>query len=121
MLMFDIAKETPLSLADAAKLLPRKPNGNTIAVKTLVRWIMHGHAGVQLEAGRFGDSLCTSRESLARFSIALGKIKSGEGDAATAKKKDAIAPKRTRSKSHVAAKDSLKRSGWASRQKTASK
>lgn len=68
---FDLTRETPLSLTDAAELLPRKPSGKKLSIRTIERWIRHGHKGVPLEGNPIGNALVTSRESLQRFSERL--------------------------------------------------
>jgi hypothetical protein len=69
--MIDLKTETPLSLAQAAKLIPPTRQDKPVHVSTLVRWILHGVRGVQLEAVRVGGRWITSREALERFSAAL--------------------------------------------------
>lgn len=68
---FDMTRESPLSLTDAADLLPRKPSGKKMSIRTIERWIRFGHRGVLLEGNQVGRTLTTSRESLQRFSERL--------------------------------------------------
>ena len=65
--MINTSKETLLSLADAADLLPRRRAGKRPHPSTLYRWASHGYRGVRLEVIRVGSTLCTSREALQRF------------------------------------------------------
>lgn len=67
----DLAEEV-LSLTDAAKLLPRRRRGKKPHSSTLYRWATVGLRGVTLETLRVGGTLCTSREALQRFFVALG-------------------------------------------------
>jgi hypothetical protein len=69
--MIDIQQEQPLSLAQAAKLVPSNRQGKAVNVSTLVRWIQHGVKGVHLDAVRYGSRWVTSREALARFTETL--------------------------------------------------
>jgi len=69
--MIDLKSETPLALAQAAKLIPPTRLDRPVHVSTLVRWIVHGVRGVKLEAARVGGRWVTSREALERFSAAL--------------------------------------------------
>ena len=59
--------EHVLSLADAARILPKRRGGRRVHVATVYRWISHGCKGVKLEALQVGGTLCTSREALQRF------------------------------------------------------
>lgn len=68
--MIDLQSEGLLSLADAAKALPRI-NGRRIHVSTLWRWSRKGVRGVRLEHVRLGHRVCTSLEALNRFAKAL--------------------------------------------------
>jgi hypothetical protein len=69
--MIDLKTEKPLSLAQAAKLIPPSRQDKPVHVSTLVRWILHGVRGVQLEAARVGGRWVTSPEALERFSATL--------------------------------------------------
>ncbi len=66
-----ILRETPLSLADAAKHVPPFRKGRPVSVSCLMRWIQKGvrtPAGVvRLEACRCGGRWITSLEALERF------------------------------------------------------
>jgi hypothetical protein len=61
-IMINFENEQLLSLADAAKELPNRPN-----VATLWRWRTKGIRGVRLETLLCGGRRMTSREALARF------------------------------------------------------
>jgi hypothetical protein len=69
--MIDLKTEKPLSLAQAAKLIPPTRQDKGVHASTLVRWILHGPRGVRLEAARLGGRWITSPEALERFSAAL--------------------------------------------------
>src|ERR1700743_706630 len=60
--MIDPENETLLSLTDAAKSLPGRPN-----ITTLWRWRNHGVRGVKLETVLSGGRRYTSVEALRRF------------------------------------------------------
>lgn len=57
-----LANETKLTLTQAAKETPGRPNPSTVW-----RWCRKGHQGVKLEYIRFGRKIFTSREALERF------------------------------------------------------
>jgi len=59
--------ETVISLADAAKELPRRRRGRKPHVSCLYRWSTVGCRGVVLETIQVGGTRCTSREALQRF------------------------------------------------------
>ena len=59
--------ETIVSLADAAKELPRRRRGQKTHVSTLFRWTTVGCRGIVLESLQVGGTRCTSREALQRF------------------------------------------------------
>jgi hypothetical protein len=65
--MNDSTAETLISLADAAKAVPRRGRGGGTHVSTLYRWATVGVRGVVLETLQVGGSRCTSREALQRF------------------------------------------------------
>ncbi len=58
--------EELLSVAEAAKILPGRPN-----VATVWRWISRGCKGIRLEVFRSGGRTYTSRQALERFSARL--------------------------------------------------
>jgi hypothetical protein len=65
--MIDSASESLISLADAAKELPRRRRGRKVHVSCLYRWSTVGCRGVVLETLQCGATRCTSREALQRF------------------------------------------------------
>lgn len=65
--MIDTSKETPISLSDAANLLPSRRAGKKTHPSTLYRWATHGYKKIRLEVIRIGATLCTSQEALQRF------------------------------------------------------
>lgn len=69
--VFDASIEKPISLAEAAAWLPRKAGGKKLAIATITRWIKTGHKGVFLEGLVLPGSICTSMESLKRFTLKL--------------------------------------------------
>ena len=71
--MIDPESETLISLTDAAKLSPGRPN-----VTTVWRWRNRGVRGVKLETGLFGGRRMTSREALARFFAATTAAADGQ-------------------------------------------
>jgi hypothetical protein len=74
--MIDLTSETPIPLAQAAKLVPPGRSGKKTHLSTLFRWITQGCKApngevVRLEAIRLGSRWMTSREALQRFAEAL--------------------------------------------------
>jgi hypothetical protein len=65
--MIDSTTETIISLADAAKELPRRRRGRKVHVSCVYRWSTVGCKGVVLETLQVGGTRCTSREALQRF------------------------------------------------------
>jgi hypothetical protein len=65
--MIDSTTETLISLADAAKSVPRRRRGRKTHLSTLYRWATVGIRGVMLETLQCGGSRCTSRQALQRF------------------------------------------------------
>ena len=66
----DPNKEKLLSLAEAAKKLPRI-NNKRPAISTLWRWCRKGIRGVKLDYVRVGRNIATSHEAMGRFFVAL--------------------------------------------------
>lgn len=60
--MIDIHKESLLSMSQAARSLPHRPN-----TSTLWRWHASGVRGIRLETVLVGGQRFTSREALQRF------------------------------------------------------
>jgi hypothetical protein len=69
--MIDLRNETPLSLAQAAKLLPPGRRGRPVTLSCVLRWILRGvktpRGLVRLEASRMGGRWLTTVEALERF------------------------------------------------------
>jgi hypothetical protein len=61
----------PLGQAPERAGLPARRRGRKPAVSTFFRWAAKGVGGVRLEVIRVGNTLCTSREAVARFCVAL--------------------------------------------------
>lgn len=66
-----IGEEELLSLADAAKRLPRKNSGKRVHVAALYRWASTGCRGVVLETLQVGGQRFTSMAALQRFAEEL--------------------------------------------------
>lgn len=75
----DLAHEEPLTLAEAARRLPRLRGDRKVHVSTLYRWVSRGLRGVRLEAVRLGRTLVTSQEALQRFAERLNAAHSEVG------------------------------------------
>lgn len=113
--VFDLTKEKPVSLAQATDFLPRRADGKKVSIRTVERWIRHGHNGVRLEGGNLGITVVTSIESLQRFMERL----SAPQPAKVEKRPRTQAQAR---KSHEKAKSSLAKAGWGkSRQRAGAK
>jgi hypothetical protein len=65
--MIDPNSETLISLAEAAKHLPRRRAGKRPHVSCVYRWTTSGCKGIVLESLQIGGTRCTSREALTRF------------------------------------------------------
>jgi hypothetical protein len=65
--MIDSTTETLISLADAAKSVPRRRRGRKTHLSTLYRWATVGVRGVVLETLQCGGSRITSKQALQRF------------------------------------------------------
>ena len=68
----DIQNETPISLTEAARVIP-PIDGKRPHVSTLWRWCRKGVRGVQLDYVRLGHRVCTSEPALARFAHRLAE------------------------------------------------
>jgi hypothetical protein len=66
-----ISGEQLLPLGRAARELPELRGGRPVNPATLRRWACKGLRGVRLEVLRCGGTVCTSREALQRFFLAL--------------------------------------------------
>jgi hypothetical protein len=67
----DILQESPISLTEAARQLPRRRQGRRTATSTLYRWATAGCRGAILEPLQVGGIRCTSLAALQRFFEAL--------------------------------------------------
>ena len=65
--MIDRSIETPITLSEAAKLLPVVRAGKHLHVSCLYRWLTNGCRGVLLDSLVVGGTRMTSREALDRF------------------------------------------------------
>jgi hypothetical protein len=65
--MIDSTTETLISLAEAAKAVPRRRRGRKTHLSTIYRWATIGVRGVVLETLQCGGSRVTSREAMQRF------------------------------------------------------
>jgi hypothetical protein len=72
--MIDPNSESLISLAQAAKHLPRRRGGRPVHVSCVYRWTTSGCKGIILESIQIGGTRCTSRQALARF---FGRLTSG--------------------------------------------
>ena len=70
--MIDMQKEKVYSLSQSAKIVPSL-DGKPIHTSTLWRWCKKGLKGVRLEYIRIGTRICTSKEALSRFFVALAE------------------------------------------------
>jgi hypothetical protein len=85
--MLDLTAETPLPLAEAARLVPPARSGKRTHLSTLLRWILKGAKApngqlVRLEAVRLGGRWMTSAPALQRFAEALTPRLDGEASQA---------------------------------------
>ena len=74
--MIDLTAEEPISLNQAARLLPPGRGGRPVSFNCILRWVLDGarapHGGiVRLEACRMGARWLTSRQALQRFAERL--------------------------------------------------
>lgn len=65
--MIDTTIETVVTLAEAARLLPRRRAGRKCSKSTLYRWTTRGCRGTILESIQIGATKCTSTQALNRF------------------------------------------------------
>lgn len=110
--------ETPICLANAAKLLPAKPSGKYVSVRTLERYIREGYgppdAKVFLEGARIGYTPVTSREALQRFVRACSLADQQRHELPkSAGKKVASKPTRRRDANTESALREVQAGGWA--------
>jgi len=74
--MIDLARESPIPLAAACRLIPPARRGKKTHISTMLRWITRGAKApsgelVRLEAIRLGNRWHTSHLALQRFAVAL--------------------------------------------------
>lgn len=69
----NIDNEEILTLAQAARGLPRLRNDRPVAPSTIWRWSQHGIRGHHLETTKIGGTTVTSKEALARFFDAVNR------------------------------------------------
>ena len=74
--MIDLTSESPLSLIQAARLLPHGRGDRPVTLSCVLRWILRGARSpsgewVRLGALRIGGRWITSREALQRFAEEL--------------------------------------------------
>lgn len=65
--MIDVFSETPITLDQAAKLVPGRGRAGRLHVSTLHRWAGRGCNGIRLETVKIGDVRHTTREAIQRF------------------------------------------------------
>ena len=63
----DVFQEHVLTLAETAKILPRRRAGRKVHISTIYRWATRGLRGIRLETVQIGGTACTTREALQRF------------------------------------------------------
>jgi len=117
--------EAPLCLADAAKLLPPKPNGKRLSIQAIERYITAGYgpedAKIFLEGARVANSWCTSREALQRFIKACTEadLKRRELPPSAQRKTASKAKSKSRSERASRARRELAAAGWGAKKKPA--
>ena len=74
----DLKTEELLSLAEAARRLPKRGNGKAIHVAAIYRWSTTGYAGVILETIQICGQKFTSTEALQRFAEAVTREGKGQ-------------------------------------------
>ena len=87
--MIDVNGEQLLTLAEAARSLPRCPH-----IATIYRWISRGVKGVKLEAVRIGGTQYTSKEAMQQFAerlTTLDRVNGQFGDSPSTKRQSAAA------------------------------
>ena len=63
----DLFAEGLIGAAEATAVVPSRPSGKKLHVKTVHRWLHHGCRGVRLEGLRIGEAWYTTRPALQRF------------------------------------------------------
>lgn len=75
--MIDLGREETITLAQAAKLLPRR-RGKKVHASTLWRWAKYGVRGRKLDALLTPSGYLTSVEAVARFFASLADLEAGK-------------------------------------------
>jgi hypothetical protein len=70
----DLFSEELLSLAQAARRLPRLRNDRPVATSTVWRWATRGLRGCTPATVRVGGTTCTSAEAMRRFLVATSQL-----------------------------------------------
>jgi hypothetical protein len=65
--MIDLTNEEVLTLSKACKLPELRRNGKAPHPTTMLRWVLRGCRGIQLESARSGGRRVTSREAVRRW------------------------------------------------------
>ena len=105
--MIDIAAETLLSMAEVAKLMPRRRRGRPCSLATIYRWSSPpGCRGIVLETAVIGGGRVTSREALQRFADALTRRRPGRAS------RSAAAAQETASQHPRLRKNDLRKRVW---------
>lgn len=68
-----------LTLAEAARLLPKRRAGKSISAQSLWRWCAQGFQGVRLEHLRIGRNIYVTRAALIKFGEAIAAQHSAQG------------------------------------------
>jgi hypothetical protein len=71
--MIDLANETVITLAEAAKRLPTRPH-----IASVYRHAQRGVRGIRLETIQVAGTLCTSVEAIQRWCERLTAARNGE-------------------------------------------
>ncbi len=74
-IMINLSSETLISIREAPRHLPKRPNGKRIHISACYRWISRGVRGVRLDSIKIGGSTYTSTEALQRFADRLSAEK----------------------------------------------
>lgn len=65
--MINPQSEKLITLAAAARLIPKRRAGKNCSISTVYRWTLCGCRGAILESLQIGGTRCTSEEALSRF------------------------------------------------------
>jgi hypothetical protein len=76
----DPLSDTTLSLAQAARRLPRLRAGRPVHPSTVWRWALAGLRGIRLETAMVGGVRVTSEEALRRFFAEVDNATAGGAD-----------------------------------------